>query len=54
MALIIAMILVIRIVLHRTELSFMKRGIIIQAEVASEEAILMLVGIIKDKEIMNG
>ncbi len=54
MASIIAMSLVNRIALHRTGLNFKKKGIVIQVVVAEEEAILVVVGIIKAKGIVNG
>ncbi len=45
---------VIRIVLHRTRLSLKKRGTMLQVVVALVEDILMVVGTIKAKAMMNG
>ncbi len=44
---------VIRIVLHRTRLSLKKRGTVLQVVVAMVEDVLVMVGTIKAKAIMN-
>ncbi len=46
--------LVIRIALHRTRLSLKKRGTVLQVVVAMVEDVLVVVGTIKAKAIMNG
>ncbi len=50
---IIVMSLMTRIILHKTELSFERRGILINIIVAVVDYILMVVGILKVKGIMN-
>ncbi len=51
---IIVMILVTRIVLHRTRPSLKKRGIMLQVVVAMVEDVLVVAGTIKAEAIMNG
>ncbi len=46
--------MMIRIILNRTRLSLKKRGTILQKEVTLVEDVLMVVGIIRAKAIMNG
>ena len=46
--------LVIRMALHRTRLSLKKKGTVLLVVVAMVEDVLVVVGIIRDKAIMNG
>ncbi len=46
--------LMIRMVLHRTRLSLKKKGTVLQEVVAMVEDVLVVVGIIRAKETMNG
>ncbi len=45
---------VIRIILHRTRLSLKTKGTVLQVVVAMVEDVLVVVGTIKAKAIMNG